>query len=84
MTETTKPTIKRGDSGPAVVELQRLLLGLVADGIFGAKTEAAVRRFQERRSQTSGASKNTRTGEMPSSRSLQAGVTTCESITVFS
>lgn len=49
MTETTKPTIKRGDSGPAVVELQRLLLGLVADGIFGAKTEAAVRRFQERR-----------------------------------
>lgn len=49
MTETTKPTLKRGDSGDAVVDLQRLLFGLVADGIFGPKTEAAVRRFQERR-----------------------------------
>lgn len=39
------PTLKRGGHSPAVAELQRLL-GLVADGIFGPATEAAVVAFQ--------------------------------------
>lgn len=40
------PTVRRGDSGPAVVDLQTRL-GLDATGIFGESTEAAVRAFQE-------------------------------------
>lgn len=39
-------TIRRGSVGPAVRKLQRLLR-LRADGIFGKKTEAAVRAFQK-------------------------------------
>lgn len=42
--------IKRGDRGDAVKEIQRLLNdlgdGLDVDGIYGEKTETAVRRFQ--------------------------------------
>lgn len=42
--------IRRGDRGDAVKEIQRLLNdlgdGLDVDGIYGEKTEAAVRRFQ--------------------------------------
>lgn len=45
-----QPMIKRGDQGPAVLECQKLLnlLGfqLLADGIFGAVTEDAIKRFQ--------------------------------------
>ena len=37
--------LKRGSSGPAVVALQEIL-GLDADGIFGADTEAAVKEHQ--------------------------------------
>lgn len=41
------PTLERGDRGPAVRTLQRLL-GVSADGVFGPGTERAVRRFQRR------------------------------------
>jgi hypothetical protein len=41
------PTLERGDRGPAVRSLQRLL-GIRADGIFGAGTARSVRRFQRR------------------------------------
>lgn len=39
-------TLKRGNRGTDVVQLQNLLGGLDADGIFGKKTEAAVKAFQ--------------------------------------
>lgn len=38
--------LKRGSKGSEVAEVQTLLGGLTADGIFGKKTEAAVRAFQ--------------------------------------
>jgi N-acetyl-anhydromuramyl-L-alanine amidase AmpD len=38
-------TMRRGDSGPDVAELQKDL-GVETNGIFGPKTEAAVREFQ--------------------------------------
>jgi peptidoglycan hydrolase-like protein with peptidoglycan-binding domain len=45
------PTLRRGSSGDAVVELQELLnehgYGLNPDGKFGAKTEEAVKDFQK-------------------------------------
>lgn len=50
----TKPTIKRGSKGPYVVECQTDLITLGydvgstgTDGIFGAKTESAVKAFQK-------------------------------------
>lgn len=47
---TTRPQLQRGSRGPDVVYLQQRLQAfghmLVADGDFGAKTEAAVRSFQ--------------------------------------
>ena len=46
----SRPSLRRGDSGPDVLDLQNLLVRsgetLSADGDFGRKTEAAVRRFQ--------------------------------------
>lgn len=39
------PVLERGDSGPAVEELQRIL-GLPLDGEFGVVTEAGVKQFQ--------------------------------------
>ncbi len=39
------PKLQRGDTGPAVHDLQNLL-GIEADGVFGADTEDAVRAFQ--------------------------------------
>lgn len=39
-------TLKRGSRGNEVKEVQSLLGGLTVDGIFGKKTEAAVRAFQ--------------------------------------
>jgi hypothetical protein len=39
--------IKKGDKGSKVKEIQRIL-GLTADGIFGAYTEAAVKRYQKK------------------------------------
>lgn len=61
--QTNRPTLQRGDSGSFVSELQSLLLarlgsvastvdGVVVDGDFGAKTEAAVKRYQQRFSLT--------------------------------
>lgn len=47
--EPDKPILKRGDQGAAVVQLQNLLK-IEADGYFGPDTEAAVTKFQERRS----------------------------------
>jgi hypothetical protein len=41
-------TVERGDRGPTVRKLQRLL-GLPADGVFGKGTLRAVKRFQRRR-----------------------------------
>jgi hypothetical protein len=41
------PTLERGDRGPAVRSLQRLL-GIRADGVFGPGTARAVRGFQRR------------------------------------
>ena len=50
----TKPTIRRGDKGPYVVECQEDLISLGydlgrwgADGDFGAQTEKAVKQFQK-------------------------------------
>jgi Putative peptidoglycan binding domain/N-acetylmuramoyl-L-alanine amidase len=40
-----RPTLRRGDEGDQVKELQTKL-NLVADGMFGAETEAALRQFQ--------------------------------------
>ena len=55
-TQTAKnadPTLRQGDSGSAVSELQRLLnakgANLVVDGIFGASTQIAVVKFQQSR-----------------------------------
>lgn len=56
---TNKPTLRRGSSGPAVVEAQTRLNAwivgspgsgqalLTADGMFGPKTDAATRAFQK-------------------------------------
>jgi peptidoglycan hydrolase-like protein with peptidoglycan-binding domain len=45
--EQQKPTLRRGDSGALVRELQKKL-GVTVDGIFGPATEAAVRDYQRR------------------------------------
>lgn len=53
---STHPTIRKGSRGAAVSRVQQHLKrnyplyakGLVVDGIFGAKTDAAVREFQRR------------------------------------
>ncbi len=42
-------TLKRGNTGADVAVLQRFLPGLKDDGIFGAKTEAAVKAYQRMR-----------------------------------
>ena len=46
--EPDKPTLRRGDSGAAVKQLQEKL-NIEADGYFGPDTEAAVTLFQARR-----------------------------------
>ncbi len=46
-----KVTLRRGDRGPAVAELQDLLF-LKDDGVFGPRTERAVRDFQEEKGLT--------------------------------
>lgn len=57
--QTTRPTLQQGDQNSFVSELQSLLInrlgrvaidtdGVVVDGIFGPRTEAAVRRYQQR------------------------------------
>ena len=47
----TDPTLRQGDSGAAVTELQRLLnakgINITLDGIFGNATRIAVVRFQQ-------------------------------------
>lgn len=45
--QSARPTLRRGHRGPAVASLQQKL-GAVADGIFGAITEARVREFQRK------------------------------------
>lgn len=42
-----RPTIRQGDRGDAVRELQSLLDGVNADGVFGPLTAGAVRVFQQ-------------------------------------
>lgn len=53
---TTRRTLRRGDRGPEVEELQRLLtrcgFPATADGIFGPGTEQAVKSFQSSRGLT--------------------------------
>ena len=46
--EPDKPTLRRGDSGAAVKQLQQKL-NIEVDGYFGPDTEAAVTHFQKRR-----------------------------------
>jgi peptidoglycan hydrolase-like protein with peptidoglycan-binding domain len=46
-TAAAERTVERGDRGPTVKKLQRLL-GVAADGIFGKGTKRAVVRFQRR------------------------------------
>lgn len=41
-----RPTLRRGDKGETVKELQRALGGIAVDGVFGAKTEDAVKAWQ--------------------------------------
>ncbi|MBD1865468.1 MULTISPECIES: peptidoglycan-binding protein [Trichocoleus] len=47
----TDPTLRQGDSGAAVSELQQLLntkgINIAVDGIFGSATRAAVVQFQQ-------------------------------------
>ncbi|WP_018687033.1 peptidoglycan-binding protein [Actinokineospora enzanensis] len=43
---TGRPTLQRGSQGPDVALVQRYLAVTPADGIYGAVTEAAVRRYQ--------------------------------------
>ncbi|MBW4445152.1 MAG: peptidoglycan-binding protein [Plectolyngbya sp. WJT66-NPBG17] len=47
----TDPTLRQGDSGAAVTELQQLLnakgINIAVDGIFGDATRAAVVQFQK-------------------------------------
>ena len=47
----TVTSVDRGDRGTAVVQIQRKL-GISADGVFGPRTERAVKRFQRRRGLT--------------------------------
>jgi peptidoglycan hydrolase-like protein with peptidoglycan-binding domain len=52
MPNINQPTLRAGSTGPAVRRLQRALrrtpdLSLVVDGVFGPRTDAAVRLFQE-------------------------------------
>src|ERR1700759_5050739 len=52
MSNPGQPTIKPGATGTAVLRLQRALrrtaaLGVALDGVFGAKTETAVKEFQQ-------------------------------------
>ena len=42
-----RPTLRRGARGAHVQNLQQLLGGLAIDGIFGPRTEQAVRAFQQ-------------------------------------
>jgi peptidoglycan hydrolase-like protein with peptidoglycan-binding domain len=50
----TDPTLRQGDSGDAVSELQQLLnakgISITVDGIFGSSTRAAVVQFQQQNS----------------------------------
>ena len=59
LVQVNRPILRRGDQNSFVSELQSLLLkrlgnvainidGVVVDGIFGEKTEAAVKRYQQR------------------------------------
>jgi len=48
-TVAPRPTLRRGSAGPMVVALQQALGIEPADGLFGAHTEAAVRRAQRSR-----------------------------------
>lgn len=43
---SSTPTLRRGDRGDAVKDLQRRLGGLTVDGSFGPATEAKVKEFQ--------------------------------------
>jgi Negative regulator of beta-lactamase expression len=45
--ETPRPTLRRGDTGPLVLGIQKKL-GVAPAGPFGPKTEAAVRELQRR------------------------------------
>lgn len=53
-TQINRPTLQLGSTGSAVVELQKLMRQLlqrpdfVVDGVFGAKTQSAVKEVQER------------------------------------
>lgn len=47
VTASSPPKLKRGDTGPAVHDLQNLL-GIESDGVFGEETENAVIAFQQK------------------------------------
>ena len=50
---SARPLLSRGDKGEAVTELQRILVSagfdIAVDGIFGSKTQTAVKAFQKSR-----------------------------------
>ena len=50
--EHNMDTLKNGATGQQVRVLQILLTGLTVDGIFGAKTEAAVKTYQQAKNLT--------------------------------
>jgi putative chitinase len=51
LASNTRSTLRRGDKGPGVVEMQKAL-GVTADGIFGPKTEAALKAWQKSKNLT--------------------------------
>ncbi|MBE9076804.1 N-acetylmuramoyl-L-alanine amidase [Romeria aff. gracilis LEGE 07310] len=47
---TARPTLRRGATGDLVKQIQRKVRVDIVDGIFGSRTEAAVREFQRKHS----------------------------------
>lgn len=77
-------TLKNGSRGEEVKRLQTLLGGLEADGIFGAKTEAAVRTFQKEYGLSVDGIVGPKTWGALGAKPLPDVVTDCEDLKQFS